>query len=252
MVFVPRPGIFKSLCADAAGDPGRQYFLIVDEINRGDIPRIFGELITVIERDKRGKHIILPVSRELFAVPANVYLIGTMNTADRSISLLDTALRRRFAFIEIMPDSSVLSNIVIQGIPLGSWLDALNSRIRMHVGRDARNLQIGHSYLMEDGHPVRDIASLARAIREDIIPLVQEYCYEDFVALEAILGKGFVDAAGQRLEHGVFDRGKEEDLARELLATCPEITTLPEVVRAESDASEDAAEENEDEEVAER
>ncbi|MCA9040566.1 MAG: AAA family ATPase, partial [Planctomycetaceae bacterium] len=178
--FELRDGVFKALCREASVNPGRSYYLIVDEINRGDIPRIFGELLTTLEKDKRGKPITLPVSQERFAVPPNVYVIGTMNTADRSISLLDSALRRRFGFIELMPDSSVLAEIAIKGIPLRAWFDALNERIRQHAGRDARNLQIGHSYLLQGGSPVKDLPSLMRVVRDDIIPLLEEYCYEDF------------------------------------------------------------------------
>ena len=106
MVFEARDGIFKRLCRDAAEQANRHFFLVLDEINRGDLPRIFGELITTIEYDKRDRQIRLPVTGSTFAVPRNVYLIGTMNTADRSISLMDTALRRRFGFVELMPDSS--------------------------------------------------------------------------------------------------------------------------------------------------
>ena len=108
MTFALRDGIFKQLCRDAEAQPERQFYLIIDEINRGDIPRIFGELLTVIEKDKRGKPVILPLSRSAFRVPPNVLLIGTMNTADRSIALLDTALRRRFGFVELMPDVALL------------------------------------------------------------------------------------------------------------------------------------------------
>ena len=89
---------------DAKKAPDDKFYLIVDEINRGDIPRIFGELLTTLEKDKRGKKIVLPVSQDVFTVPKNIFLIGTMNTADRSISLLDAALRRRFGFVEMMPD----------------------------------------------------------------------------------------------------------------------------------------------------
>ena len=119
MCFVLRDGIFKKLCKDALSNPDDSFYLIIDEINRGDIPRIFGELMTVIEKNKRGKKIILPVSGEQMAVPENVRVIGTMNTADRSIALLDTALRRRFGFIEMMPDVSVLGDSVVGGIHLG-------------------------------------------------------------------------------------------------------------------------------------
>src|SRR5215203_6742640 len=116
-----------------SGAARAEFLLIIDEINRGDIPRIFGELLTVLEKDKRGHPVTLPLSRAPFRVPDNVYLIGTMNTADRSIALLDTALRRRFGFIELMPDSSVLGDAVVTGIPVGLWLDALNRRICEHI-----------------------------------------------------------------------------------------------------------------------
>ena len=160
LVFERCAGIFKTLCADAGDDSEqRKYVLVVDEINRGDIPRIFGELLTLLERDKRGLEVILPLSGDRFTVPQNVYVLGTMNTADRSIALLDTALRRRFGFVELMPDMSVLGAASAGGsIPLGQWLAALNDRLRTHLGRDARNLQIGHAYLLEDGHPVTDFA----------------------------------------------------------------------------------------------
>ena len=134
--FILRPGIFKQRCArDAEQQPNKRFFLIIDEINRGDIPRIFGELLTVLEKDKRGKKIILPLSREEFSVPSNIFIIGTMNTADRSISLLDAALRRRFGFVELMPDSSLFENVSIDGIPIAPWFDALNARICEHVGK---------------------------------------------------------------------------------------------------------------------
>jgi 5-methylcytosine-specific restriction enzyme B len=102
--------------------------------------------------------VILPLFSDKFSVPANVLVIGTMNTADRSIALLDIALRRRFGFVELMPDSSTLAGAIAgEAIPLGQWLDALNTRIREHIGKDARNLQIGHAYLMdENGKPVTE------------------------------------------------------------------------------------------------
>jgi 5-methylcytosine-specific restriction enzyme B len=174
----------------------------------------------------------------VFSVPKNVFLIGTMNTADRSISLLDAALRRRFGFFELMPDGTVLKDSVISGIPLRAWFDTLNTRIREHVGRDARNLQIGHSYLMQSGSPLKDLASLKRAIRDDIIPLLEEYCYEDYTTLATILGDQLVDSAAQRVCHELFDDGSESYLIQALLAPCPEITASSEAVSSEESLSE--------------
>jgi len=198
MIFTLRDGIFKQVCATARRQPAWRFYLIIDEINRGDIPRIFGELLMVLEKNKRGTAIVLPLSQQPFVVPENVFLIGTMNTADRSIALLDTALRRRFGFIELMPDSGVLGDAVVGGLPLGPWLDGLNQRIREHIGRDARNLQVGHSYLMEGGRPVSEIGRFTRIVREDILPLLQEYCYEDYATLQQILGRGLVDVRTQQ------------------------------------------------------
>lgn len=238
VAFRLRDGVFKAMCRDAVNSPEQSFYLIVDEINRGDIPRIFGELLTTLEKDKRGKRIVLPVSQEVFSVPKNVFLIGTMNTADRSISLLDAALRRRFGFVELMPDGTVLKDSVISGIPLRAWFDALNTRIRENVGRDARNLQIGHSYLMQSGSPLKDLASLKRAVRDDIIPLLEEYCYEDYTTLATILGDQLVDSAAQRICHELFDDGSESDLIEALLAPCPEITASSEAVSSEESLSE--------------
>lgn len=225
MTFVRRDGIFKRLCDGAQAEPDHNFYLIIDEINRGDIPRIFGELLTVLERDKRGKAILLPVSERPFAVPKNIFIIGTMNTADRSIALLDTALRRRFGFLELMPDYDVLTDAAIEGIPLSLWLEALNKRIVEHVGRDARNLQIGHAYLLQDGKPVSSFPRFARMVQEDIIPLLEEYCYEDYDALEKILGRGLVDGRNQTIQHHLFDPARQDELIQALLAPSPEITT---------------------------
>jgi 5-methylcytosine-specific restriction protein B len=211
MVFEPRDGTFKRLCVDAASQPNRQFFLVVDEINRGDLPRIFGELITMIEYDKRDKRIKLPVTGSSFAVPRNVFLIGTMNTADRSISLMDTALRRRFGFVELMPDSTLLAGRKAGGLLLGAWLDALNTRLRRHLKRDARNLQIGHAYLMPP-QPITAVAEFARALRDDIIPLLEEYCYDDFSTLRDILGSELVDAEAGRIREEIFGVNREGDL----------------------------------------
>jgi len=234
MHFILRDGIFKKLCNDAETQPDHKFYLIIDEINRGDIPRIFGELLTVIEKDKRGKTILLPLTGRQFRVPGNVYIIGTMNTADRSIALLDTALRRRFGFIELMPDIGILGDAMVGGIPLGPWLKALNERICEYVGRDARNLQIGHSYLLEKERPVGDFATFAKILPEDILPLLEEYCYENYVTLEKILGPGMVDLLKQQIRQELFDPANRDIMIQALLAPAPEITTSPQALSSEA------------------
>lgn len=239
LTFRLTDGLFKRLCREAAERPEVGHYLIIDEINRGDIPRIFGELLTVLEVDRRGTPITLPLSREAFIVPANLYLIGTMNTADRSISLLDTALRRRFGFVEVMPDAETLAGHIIAGIPIGPWLSALNRRICQSVGRDARNLQVGHSYLLRGGRPLPDLASLRRVIRDDIIPLIEEYCYDDFEALRSIVGGALVDVAGQRIRQELLDGSRDSDLIQGLLEPCPEILASAQMLFA-ADGGDDA------------
>lgn len=239
LTFELRDGIFKSLCNSAAKQPEKKFYLLIDEINRGDIPRIFGELIMLIEKNKRGKTLQLPVSGSPFAVPPNLAIIGTMNTADRSIALLDTALRRRFGFIEMMPDYELLSGAVIHGVPVGQWLKSLNQRICEIVGRDARNLQIGHSYLMERAKPIQTIEQLQRAVRQDIIPLLQEYCYEDFSLLEKLLGSGFVNTHDMTFNESLCTPEKYDDFVAALLKPNPSISTSADAVEAESDLLED-------------
>lgn len=162
-----------------------RYVLVIDEINRGDVSKIFGELITLIEEDKRiGKEhqmtVTLPYSRETFGVPKNLYIIGTMNTADRSIALLDTALRRRFDFEEMMPKSELLRGKDIEGVDLEQLLTQINDRIKNEYDRDH---QIGHSYLMS----VKDKEDLERAYKNRILPLLNEYFYNDINTVAKIL-----------------------------------------------------------------
>jgi 5-methylcytosine-specific restriction protein B len=212
LVFEPRDGIFKQLCYDATKQLSRSFFLVVDEINRGDVPRIFGELISVIEEDKRGKLIALPVTKSFFSVPANVFVLGTMNTADRSISLLDTALRRRFGFVELMPDSWLLGGRKAGDMPLGAWLEALNARLRQQLKRDARNLQIGHAYLLS----VTSAAEFTRVLRDEIIPLLEEYCYDDFETLKGILNISLIDVKAGRIREEMFEPNREAELIQAL------------------------------------
>lgn len=162
-----------------------KYVFIIDEINRGDVSKIFGELITLIEEDKRigNKYqikITLPYSKEQFGVPNNLYIIGTMNTADRSIALLDTALRRRFDFEEIMPRPELLGGKVVEGINLQTLLTRINERITNKYDRDH---QIGHSYLMG----VNTKEQLERTFKNRILPLLNEYFYNESKTVAEIL-----------------------------------------------------------------
>jgi 5-methylcytosine-specific restriction protein B len=189
-------GVFKRVCAAAAADPGNPYLLLIDEINRGDLPKIFGELITLLEKDKRGLTVVLPQSGDTFAVPANVYVLGTMNTADRSIRLLDSAVRRRFGWVELMPDGRALQDAGVGKVDLPLLLAELNRRILRELDREH---QIGQSYFLDGGKPVDSEAALAAVIRHEVIPLLQEYAYDNYALLEKFLGAKIVDATRHRV-----------------------------------------------------
>jgi len=167
----------------------RNRVFIIDEINRGNISKIFGELITLIEPSKRigaseQLRALLPYSGQNFGVPDNVYIIGTMNTADRSIAMIDTALRRRFEFIEMQPDSATLKDVLVDGIDIAEMLDTINKRITVLLDREHT---IGHSYLL----PLKTdptIENLAAIFENRIIPLLQEYFYDDYEKIQLVLG----------------------------------------------------------------
>lgn len=206
-----RPGAFKELCRKARQAPDQRFAMVIDEINRGNISKIFGELITLIEPDKRDPldgskppiELTLAYSGEKFSVPANVDIIGTMNTADRSLALLDTALRRRFDFVPLLPDtraekvagdqdSAPLAGVVVTTdagtIDVRRMLERINERIEALYDRDHC---IGHAYLTglaraTDG-PQR-FEALVTAFRQRIVPLLEEYFFEDWRKIRLVLG----------------------------------------------------------------
>ncbi len=193
-----RDGVFKELCQKARkaaqeakekGSKVPRYAMVIDEINRGNISKIFGELITLIELDKReGKDnaiaVTLPYSGDTFSVPANVDIIGTMNTADRSLALLDTALRRRFEFVPMLPDPSQLSKNC-DGVDLQQLLTTINQRIEVLYDRDHC---IGHAYFMEGGESIATREKLGEVFKNKIIPLLEEYFFEDWNKIRLVLG----------------------------------------------------------------
>jgi len=169
----------------------KKHVLIIDEINRGNVSAIFGELITLLEEDKRKGNpehteAVLPYSGDNFSVPNNVYIIGTMNTADRSVEALDTALRRRFSFVEMQPNPEVLSEV--ENVDLSKLLETINKRIEVLIDKDH---QIGHSYFIG----IQDIEDLKRTFKDKIIPLLEEYFYGDFGKIGLVLGGAFIKLA---------------------------------------------------------
>lgn len=189
VIYQTKSGVFKKFCKAEIESSVPRVF-IIDEINRGNISKIFGELITLIEDSKRegGKEamsVMLPYSRELFSVPNNVYILGTMNTADRSIALMDTALRRRFAFYEMMPDLNVLNKHgvpLVEGLNIPRMLEVINDRIEVLYDREHT---IGHAFFMDKE---MNISKLADIFKNKLIPLLQEYFYEDYEKIQWILG----------------------------------------------------------------
>lgn len=181
--------IYKNVDIPQKND--KKYVFIIDEINRGNISKIFGELITLIEDSKRDGEkeaisITLPYSKEEFSVPNNVYILGTMNTADRSIALMDTALRRRFEFIEMMPNEELLTDIVIDGIEVKKMLETMNRRIEALYDREHT---LGHAFFMPlKNEKKATINQLASIFTNKIIPLLQEYFYEDYEKIMLVLG----------------------------------------------------------------
>jgi 5-methylcytosine-specific restriction enzyme B len=187
LLLLPAPNQALPTPEASSGSESRKV-LIIDEINRGNVSRIFGELITLLEESKRkglpeSLEVVLPYSKLAFSIPKNVYLIGTMNTADRSLTGLDIALRRRFSFLELPPQPEVLDDIVVEGIGVGDLLRAINARIEVLLDRDHC---IGHTYFL----PLRGkqtIEELAAIFRRQVLPLLHEYFFEDWSRIRLVL-----------------------------------------------------------------
>lgn len=251
--YTMEAGVFKAFCEKAKEKSEKPYVFIIDEINRGNISRIFGELITLIEESKRKgeadeRSVILPYSGLPFSVPSNVYIIGTMNTADRSIALLDTALRRRFSFVEMMPDTEVLKDIKIEVpkmpdavdkkagnastagektgnaagnegkiiIDVQKLLEIINQRIEVLYDREHT---IGHAYfygLKENA----TLDGLKNIFKKSVLPLLQEYFFDDYEKIAMVLGdnqkrnrnyKFIVEDNGKDI-HTLFGKELETDM----------------------------------------
>ena len=230
IVYKVEKGIFRQICETAETAQkckttveGIEYsitnncVLIIDEINRGNVSEIFGELITLIETDKRiGEkneiRVKLPTSDgsdKAFGVPANVYIIGTMNTADRSVEALDTALRRRFSFVEMMPKYDLPElNKKIAGIELKTILQTINERIIWLKGREQ---QIGHSYFLE----CKNNNDFLNIFKNKIVPLLQEYFYGDYYQIGLVIGDSFVRKENKcEFAKGFADNSDRDDLYR--------------------------------------
>ena len=194
---------------DTLAPNGKRYVLIIDEINRGNMSRVFGELITLIEPAKRAgrfetAEVQLPYSGERFSVPSNLYLIGTMNTADRSLAVVDTALRRRFDFIEMMPDPDALKQDDVQGVKIKLMLRAINLRIEHLYDREHT---IGHSFFM--GLTARStLGDLALIFKNNVLPLLEEYFFEDWEKIDKILGKSRIYESQSTTTLGFAPTGK--------------------------------------------
>jgi 5-methylcytosine-specific restriction protein B len=220
-----RSGVFKDLCRRARSAPDQRFAMVIDEINRGNISKIFGELITLIEPDKRegaenSVSVTLPYSGEAFSVPANVDIIGTMNTADRSLALLDTALRRRFEFVPVMPNARDNPGAPLAGLRVSSgeqaidvprMLDAINQRIEALYDRDHC---IGHAYFtplakVPDGD--ERLVALQQVFSTRILPLLEEYFFEDWQKIRLVLADNQKPPATQFVRES---DDHEDDLAR--------------------------------------
>ncbi|MYQ99402.1 AAA domain-containing protein [Streptomyces sp. SID6137] len=203
-----RDGVFLRICEAAKEQPDRTFLLIIDEINRGDLPRILGELVTLLEIDKRGIPVALPISRRQMSVPRNIRIIGTMNTSDRSVGHLDAAIRRRFAFLEVPPDLDSVEGSV-GGLDLAAFLAGLNARLVREFGPDH---QIGQAFLLREDRPVTTEEELSAAFYHSVVPQIEDHGMGRPEPLQAVLGE-FVDP-----DSGRIARVAPQDLPNKLAA----------------------------------
>ncbi|ATL29221.1 McrB family protein [Streptomyces formicae] len=187
-------GLFRRVCTAAEESPDDTFLIVVDEINRGDLPRVLGELITLLELDKRGSvAVTLPTSGRPQTVPPNVRIIGTMNSADRSVGHIDAAIRRRFAFLDVSPDLDVLDGEV-EGLGLADLLQGLNTKLDTAFGPDHL---LGQAYLLVGDRPLATVEQLSNAFHHEIVPLVSDYCLGQPDLLRSVLGALVDDSTGR-------------------------------------------------------
>jgi 5-methylcytosine-specific restriction protein B len=237
VVYKVEPGVFKLIAnkalQSAENESNKKFVIVLDELNRGNVASIFGELITLIETDKRsgGKEAlqaILPYSKERFSVPSNLYILATMNTTDRSVESLDIALRRRFDFVEMSPRPEMISQIakkpVAAGVDLKKLLVAINQRIEVLLDRD---YCIGHSYFLN----VETLNDLKEIFSKKIIPLLQEYFFNDYGKIGLILGQDFIEEKqySDVTIFANFDHEFANDLAEKKVFKLREMKDLTEV-----------------------
>jgi len=220
LTYEVKPGIFKRMVKLALDDPDHNYALLIDEINRGNVASIFGELIALIEEDKRkGEPNVLkaqlPYSRQEFVIPSNLYIIGAMNTADRSVEALDTALRRRFTFVAIPPQPELIQQPGNLDVDLQRLLIKINARIEKLLDKDHC---IGHSYFMGIAQTSDPLRKLRNIFATKILPLLEEYFYGDPAKIGMVLGERFFTRTDETIEWAEGDWGVDEFEERRVYA----------------------------------
>ena len=220
LTYEVKPGIFKRMVRLALDDPDHNYALLIDEINRGNVASIFGELIALVEEDKRKGEpnelrAQLPYSRQEFVVPGNLYIIGAMNTADRSVESLDTALRRRFTFVAVPPQPELIQQPGNLEVDLHRILIKINARIEKLLDKDHC---IGHSYFMGIAQSNDPLGELCNIFATKILPLLEEYFYGDPAKIGMVLGERFVTRTDETIEWAAGDWGVDEFEERRVYA----------------------------------